>query len=91
MNNLCSPKLDNTSLALLELYESDGEEETRRNAREVSWESHDTKLSQVHQTRDIKEEVKWLDSNRGPAHSSLLGERPDNEEITRGIFCPLNK
>ena len=54
VNNLCSPKSDNTSLALLELYESDGEEETRRNAREVSWESHDTKLSQVHQARDIR-------------------------------------
>ena len=54
MNNLCSPKSDNPSLALLELYESDGEEETRRNAREVSWESPDTKLSQVHQTRDIR-------------------------------------
>ena len=39
VNDLSSPKSDITSLALLELYESEEEDETRRKAREVPWES----------------------------------------------------
>jgi len=76
-NELSSPNSDSTSLALLELYESDEEEETRRKAFEVPWESLRHKSIKRGILDQIKEEGKWLDSIRGLAGSSLLGSRPE--------------
>ena len=77
LNDLSSPNSDSTSLALLELYESDEEEETRRKAGEVPWESLRHKSIKRGILEQIKEEGKWLDSIRGLAGSSLLGPRPE--------------
>jgi hypothetical protein len=74
LNDVSSPNSDNTSLALLELYESDEEEETRRKAREVPWESLRHKSIKRGILEQIKEEGKWLDSIRGLAGS---GPRPE--------------
>ena len=74
LNDLSSPNSDNTSLALLELYESDEEEETRRRASEVPWESLRHKSIKRGMLEQIKEEGKWLDSLRGLAGS---GPRPE--------------
>ena len=74
LNDLSSPNSDSTSLALLELYESDEEEETRRKASEVPWESLRHKSIKRGMLEQIKEEGKWLDSIRGLAGS---GPRPE--------------
>ena len=70
--SLSSPNSDTTSLALLELYESDEEEETRRKAREVPWESLRHKSIKRGIIEQVKKEGKWLDSIRG-----LAGSRPE--------------
>ena len=77
LNDLSSPTSDTTSLALLELYESDEEEETRRKAREVPWESLRHKSIKRGILEQLKEEGKWLDSIRGLAGSTLLSSRPE--------------
>ena len=77
LKDLSSPNSDTTSLALLELYESDEEEETRRKAREVPWESLRHKSIKRGILEQVKEEGKWLDSIRGLAGSTLLGSRPE--------------
>ena len=77
LNDLSSPNSDTTSMALLELYESDEEEETRRKAREVPWESLRHKSIKRGILEQVKEEGKWLDSIRGLAGSTLLGSRPE--------------
>jgi hypothetical protein len=78
LNDVSSPKSDATSLALLELYESDEEEETRRKAREVPWESLRHKSIKRGILEQVKEEEgKWLDSIRGLAGSTILGSRPE--------------
>ena len=74
LKDLSSPNSDNTSLALLELYESDEEEETRRKAGEVPWESLRHKSIKRGILEQIKEEGKWLDSIRGLAGSSSRPE-----------------
>lgn len=73
---LSSPTSDTTSLALLELYESDEEEETRRKAHEVPWESLRHKSIKRGIIEQVKKEGKWMDSIRGRAGSTLLGSRP---------------
>lgn len=75
--NAFSPTSDNTSLALLELYESDEEEEKRRKAREVPWESLRHKSIKRGILEQVKKEGKWMDSIRGLAGSTLLGSRPE--------------
>ena len=75
-NALSSPTSDTTSLALLELYESDEEEEMRRKAREVPWESLRHKSIKRGILEQVKKEGKWMDSIRGLAGSTLLGSRP---------------
>ena len=77
LNDLSSPKSNTTSLALLELYESDEEEETRRKALEVPWESLRHKSIKRGILEQVKEEGKWLDSIRGLAGSTLRGARPE--------------
>ena len=76
LNDLSSPNSDTTSMALLELYESDEEEESRRKAREVPWESLRHKSIKRGILEQVKEEGKWLDSIRGLAGSTLLGTHP---------------
>ena len=75
--NAFSPTSDNTSLALLELYESDEEEEQRRKAREVPWESLRHKSIKRGMIEQVKKDGKWMDSIRGLAGSTLLGSRPE--------------
>ena len=88
LNDLSSPNSDNTSLALLELYESDEEEETRRKASEVPWESLRHKSIKRGILEQIKEEGKWLDSIRGLAGSSRLGPRPETiMEVDNALLC----
>ena len=73
--NVLSPTSDTTSLALLELYESDEEEETRRKAREIPWESLRHKSIKRGIIEQVKKEGKWMDSIRGLPGSTLLGSR----------------
>lgn len=73
---LLSPTSDTTSLAFLELYESDEEEEKRRKAHEVPWESLRHKSIKRGILEQVKKESKWMDSIRGLAGSTLLGSRP---------------
>ena len=69
LNDFSSPNSDTTSLALLELYESDEEEEARRKACEVPWESLRHKSIKRGILEQVKQEGKWLDSIRGLAGS----------------------
>ena len=72
-----SPTSDTTSLALLELYESDEEEEMRRKAHEIPWESLRHKSIKRGIIEQVKKEGKWMDSIRGLAGSTLHGFRPE--------------
>ena len=76
-NVLTSPTSDSTSLALLELYESDEEEETQRKAQEVPWESLRHKSIKRGILEQVKKESKWMDSIRGLTGSSLVGSHPE--------------
>ncbi|KAF8151519.1 hypothetical protein B0H34DRAFT_132362 [Crassisporium funariophilum] len=74
---LSPPSSDTTSMALLDLYESDEEGESRRRAREVPWESLRHKSIKRGILEEVKKESKWMDSIRGglAAGSSFLGSR----------------
>ena len=74
---LSSRPSDATSLALLELYESDEEEETRRKAQEVPWERLRHKSIKRGIIEQVKKEGKWMESIRSLAGSTLLGSRPE--------------
>ena len=76
---LASPASHTTSLALLELYESDEEEETRRKQHEVPWESLRHKSIKRGIIEQVKKEGKWMDSIRGLAGSNLLGSHTGAE------------
>ncbi|KAF8811351.1 hypothetical protein BYT27DRAFT_6463680 [Phlegmacium glaucopus] len=76
-NVLPSPTSDTTSLALLELYESDEEQEMRRKVHEVPWESLRHKSIKRGIIEQVKKENKWMDSVRGLAGSTLLASRPE--------------
>ncbi|KAH9475068.1 hypothetical protein JR316_0012173 [Psilocybe cubensis] len=56
---------DATSIALLDMYESDGEAEERRRAQEVPWESLRHKSIKRGILEQVQKENKWMDSIRG--------------------------
>jgi hypothetical protein len=86
LNDLTSPNSDTTSLALLELYESDEEEETRRKAREVPWESLRHKSIKRGIIERVKKEGKWLDSIRGLAGSGSTSRPETIMEEGKGLL-----